>query len=136
MPEESKTKGKVLLVDDDQFILNMYAMKFQKSGYEADSAISGSSALEKLRGGAVYDVIIFDVVMPKMDGFEFAETAKKEKLSPDSVFIALTNQGQSADIERGKNIGVDGYIVKASAIPSEIVNEVGIILKSKIKNQK
>jgi len=136
MQEESKTKGKVLLVDDDQFILNMYAMKFQKSGYEADSAISGSSALEKLRGGAVYDVIIFDVVMPKMDGFEFAETAKKEKLSPDSVFIALTNQGQSADIERGKNIGVDGYIVKASAIPSEIVNEVGIILKSKIKNQK
>lgn len=131
MSEEQKKLKKVLLVDDDQFILSMYALKFQKSGYEVDSAINGSVALEKLRSGGTYDAIIFDVVMPQMDGFEFAETVKKEKLSLKSALIALTNQSQSADIERGNKIGVDGYIVKASAIPSEIVNEVGIILGKK-----
>src|SRR3989344_1448220 len=131
MAEENKPQRKVLLLDDDQFLLNMYALKFQKSGYDVDSATSGSNALEKLRAGGIYDAIIFDVVMPAMDGFEFAETIKKEKLSPRSILVALTNQGQAEDIERGKKIGVDGYIVKASAIPSEVVAEVSIILEKK-----
>jgi len=131
MTEENKPQRKVLLLDDDQFLLNMYALKFQKSGYDVDSATSGSNALEKLRAGGIYDAIIFDVVMPAMDGFEFAETIKKEKLSPKSILVALTNQGQAEDIERGKKIGVDGYIVKASAIPSEVVAEVSIILEKK-----
>ncbi|HEY9584155.1 MAG TPA: response regulator [Candidatus Paceibacterota bacterium] len=132
MAEETTTKQrKVLLVDDDQFLLNMYSMKFKKSGYEVDAASSGSNALEKLRSGGIYDVIIFDVVMPTMDGFEFAETVRKEKLVPGAALVALTNQGQAEDIERGKKVGVDGYIVKASAVPSEVVNEINVILEQK-----
>lgn len=133
MAEGSKTKRKVLLVDDDQFLLNIYALKFEKFGYDVDSAINGLAALEKLRSGGNYDAIIFDVVMPGIDGFELVETIKKENLSPRSVLVALTNQGQSTDIDRGKKIGVDGYIVKASAVTSEIVNEVGVILQKKHK---
>lgn len=131
MSEEVNKQKKVLLVDDDQFLLSMYAQKFQKSGYEVDSAISGFMALEKLRAGGVYDAVIFDVVMPGMDGFELAETIKKEKLASKSILVALTNQGQAEDIERGKKIGVDGYIVKASAVPSEVVSEVDTILEKR-----
>ena len=129
-------KKKIFLVDDDQFLLNMYTIKFTNSGFEVESATTGQAALQKLRDGFSPDAVLFDIVMPSMDGLELLSHVKEEKLATGARFIALTNQGQSADIERGKNIGVDGYIVKASAIPSEIVNEVGIILKSKIKNQK
>jgi two-component system chemotaxis sensor kinase CheA len=131
MPEEQKKLKKVLLVDDDLFLLNMYAVKFQKAGYEIQTVGSAEAALENLRSGSKYDAIVFDIVMPAMDGLAFAETVKKEKLSPQSVLIALTNQAQDADIERGKSIGIDGCIVKASALPSEVVREVTEVIEKK-----
>jgi two-component system chemotaxis sensor kinase CheA len=131
MEKEPNQKKSVMIVDDDQFLLNMYKLKFENSDYQVNAVTSGLMALEKLRSGIIYDAIIFDIVMPAMDGFEFAETVKKEKLAEKSALIALTNQGQPADIERGKNIGIDGYIIKASTIPSEVVKEVGIIIEKK-----
>lgn len=132
MAEEQKNLKKVLLIDDDQFLLNMYAIKFQKSGYEVEVIKSAELGLEKLRAGAKYSAIIFDIVMPAMDGFQFAEVVKKEKLAGEAALIALTNQGQDVDIERGKSLGVDDYIVKASVLPSEVVKEVtAILMKNK-----
>jgi DNA-binding NarL/FixJ family response regulator len=68
--------------------------------------------------------MVIDIVMPGTDGFELLEKIKAEKLAPDSVYIFLTNQGQSADIDRAKKLGANGYIVKASTISSEVFNEV------------
>ncbi len=65
-----------------------------------------------------------DLVMPAMSGFELYETIKNEHLADKAVVIVLTNQGQSPDIEKAKALGVDGYIVKASTIPSEVVEQV------------
>ena len=96
---------------------------------------SAEKVLEKLKGGSVYDAIVFDIVMPSMTGFEMIEIIKKDKLAPDSALIALTNQGQQSDIDRGKKLGIDGYIVKASSIPSEVVKEIGTILNAKFKKQ-
>lgn len=129
MPQKT---NKILLVDDDQFLLNMYAIKFNKNGYETEAVTSADKGLERLRSGEKYDAIIFDIVMPNIDGFLFAETIKKENLAPQAALIALTNQAQNDDIERGKSIGVDGYIVKASTIPSEVVKEVRTILEKKL----
>ena len=67
--------------------------------------------------------------MPNMDGLEFIKRMKEEKLSPSSAIVVLTNQSQSAEIEKAKELGVDGYIVKASTIPSEVVEEVKKILE-------
>ena len=85
---------------------------------------SSDEALRKLKDGFAPDAIVLDIVMPGMDGIELLEKIRAEKLSPNSVIVFLTNQGQPSDIEKAKSLGASGYIVKASTIPSEVFNEV------------
>src|SRR3989344_2365113 len=122
---------KVLIVDDDRFLLNMYSIKFKKSGFEVDTASGGEEVLHKLREGATPDVLLLDVVMPSMDGLELLENIRKEKLVPNATVIILSNQNQPTDIERAKNLGIASYIVKASSIPSEVVAEVVKVIGAK-----
>ena len=122
---------KVLLVDDDQFLLDMYAIKFGKAGYEVKTADSTALALKLIRDGNLPDVMLSDIVMPEMDGLELIAVIRKEQLLPKSIIIMLTNQGSSDDIARAKKLNVDGYIVKATTIPSEVLTEVEKICASK-----
>lgn len=122
MPEE-QTK-QVLIVDDDRFLLNMYSLKFKKSGFAVETATGGEEALQKLRNGLSPTVLLLDVVMPVMDGMELLENIRKEKLAERATVIVLSNQNQPADLERAKRLGIRSYIVKANAIPSEVVAEV------------
>ena len=128
IPPNSK---KILLVDDDKFLLDMYAIKFSKAGYEVKAADSTDSAMKIIRDGYIPDVMLSDIVMPGMDGLELISVIHKEKLIPESVFIMLTNQGSSDDISRAKKLNADGYIVKATTIPSEVLAEVERIIRSK-----
>lgn len=120
---------KILLVDDDRFLIDMYALKFKKSGIEIDAVANSSIALDKLRAGNTYNILIFDIIMPTMDGLELLKIVKDEKLDHDAVVIMLTNQ--SDDVEKAKALGIDGYIIKATTIPSEVVDKVVAIYKSK-----
>jgi len=129
-------KYKVLIIDDDKFLLDIYTVKFKESGLVVDTAISGEDALEKLRENKNYDVILLDIVMPVMDGFAFLEKKKEEKLAPNSVVVILSNQGQISDIDKAKKYGINGYIVKASTIPSEVLKEVLNIMKENLKKPK
>ncbi|MDE1941443.1 MAG: response regulator [Patescibacteria group bacterium] len=122
---------KILFVDDDKFLLDMYALKFSKAGYEVKTADSTEVALKELRDGYDPDVMLVDIVMPGMDGLEFVGTVRKEKLAGKTTIIMLTNQGASDDIAKAKKLSVDGYIVKATSIPSEVLDEVEKIYKSK-----
>jgi DNA-binding response OmpR family regulator len=122
---------KALFVDDDKFLLDMYALKFSKSGYEVKTADSMEAGLKVLRDGFAPDVMMVDIVMPGPDGLEFMSAVRKEKLAAKSAVIMLTNQGSSDDIARAKKLNVDGYIVKATSIPSEVLAEVEKILASK-----
>ena len=126
-------KKKIFIVDDDTFLSGMYAMKFNKSGFEARVANNGNEAIEILKSGYKPDVLLMDLVMPIMDGFFMYETIKKENLAPDALAVMLTNQGTSADISRAKELGVHGFIVKATTIPSEVVTEVSSLLDKKEK---
>ncbi len=117
-------KPKVLIVDDDKFLLNMYSIKFSKNNFEVNSATTGEEALAKIKEGYSPDIILLDIVMPGMDGFQILDTLKRDKISPNSMIIMLTNQGQLADIEKAKSFGINGYIIKATTIPSEVVEEV------------
>lgn len=127
---------KVLLVDDDKFLIDMYALKFKKGGLDVNTATSGEDALAKLRGGFIPDIILLDIVMPGMDGLELLEGIRKDHLADRAVVVVLSNQGQQSDIERAKKIGVHGYIVKASTIPSEVLEEVMKIFKANRKDAK
>ena len=127
-------KIKVLIVDDDKFLLNMYSIKFSKNNFEVNSALSGEEVFNKLEGGYSPDIILLDIVMPGMDGFSILEKIKKEKLIPNALIIMLTNQGQLSDIEKAKSFGIGGYIIKATSIPSEVVEEVTKIYNSQKKH--
>ncbi|MDB5266617.1 MAG: two component transcriptional regulator, two-component system, OmpR family, response regulator [Parcubacteria group bacterium] len=119
-----KKKYSILIVDDDKFLLEMYKKKFDAFGLAPDIAVGPLSALEKLRAGSVYDIMVFDIIMPGMDGLELLETVLKEKLSPNAISIMLTNESESSKIEKAKELGVKGYIVKATSVPSEVAQEI------------
>jgi CheY-like chemotaxis protein len=120
---------KILLVDDDRFLLDMYSVKFKKSGLEIDAVASAVNALEKLRAGGAYDILILDIIMPTMDGLELLKKIREEKLVPDATVIMLTNQAD--DLEKAKKAGIDGYIIKATTIPSEVVEQVVTVHKNR-----
>lgn len=129
MSEKKQTK--ILLVDDDKFLLDMYSLKFKKSGLDIDVSSTTEGAYEKLKSGETYDIILLDIIMPGMDGIELLGKIKEEKLATKSVVVMLTNQAD--DYDKAKSLGVDGYIIKASTIPSEVVEKVLDIYKDKKK---
>ncbi|MDB5266950.1 MAG: two component transcriptional regulator, two-component system, OmpR family, response regulator [Parcubacteria group bacterium] len=114
----------VLVVDDDKFLLEMYKKKFENVGAKPDVAVGSAEALVKLRAGAAYDILVFDIIMPGMDGLELLETVKKENLSPGAITVMLTNESEPERIEKAKSLGVSGYIVKATSVPSEVAEEI------------
>ena len=125
------TKPKsILFVDDDKFLLDMYAVKFSKSNFDVRTAQGGEDALKIIREGFEPDVLLIDVVMPGMDGIDLLGVLRKENLIKNAVIIMLTNQGFPDDISRAKKLNVDGYIIKATTIPSEVLTEVNKILYS------
>lgn len=124
-------KKKILIVDDDNFLLDMYALKFSQNNFEVHTAISGVEAVEKLKGLLDPEIILMDIIMPEMDGFEMLEKINSEKLSPNSHKIILSNKSDQADIERGKGLGAVGYIVKANSTPAEVITQVLEILQNK-----
>lgn len=124
-------KKKIFIIDDDAFLLSMYSMKFEKNGFETKVAGNGSEALQILRNGYKPDVLIMDLIMPIMDGFSMYEAIKKENLAQGALTVMLTNQGTTSDINRAKELGINGFIVKATTIPSEVVEEVRTLLNKK-----
>lgn len=126
-----ETKKKILIVDDDVFLLDMYALKFSQSNFEVVTALGPEVALEKIKGGLSPDVMILDIIMPVMDGFEFLEKINEEQLIKNTTKILLSNRGQQSDVARGEALGAAGYIVKASNTPSEVVQKVTDIINKK-----
>jgi len=124
-------KRKILIVDDDSFLLDMYALKFSQNNFEVYTAGGGMQAIEKLKGGLSPDVMLMDIIMPEMDGFEMLTEINKENLCPNGIKIVLSNKSQQSDIDEGNRLGVAGYIVKANSTPTEVIEQVKNILDKK-----
>ena len=117
---------RVYLVDDDRFLLDLYAVKFRGAGHEVQVFGNGADLLAMLRKGGeggTPNAILLDLIMPGMTGFEILEAIRKENLAKGTKILVLSNQGQDSDIEKAKSLSADGYIIKASAIPSEVLAE-------------
>jgi len=127
MAEENPKK--VMLIDDDTLLLDMYGMKFENNGFEVERCQTAEICMSKLEEGYKPDVLMFDMVMPVMPGEVLIKKIKDKKYAPDAKLFVLSNQGQESDIdEEIKRLGVDGYIVKASHTPSKVVEKVKKIL--------
>lgn len=129
-------KKKILIVDDDSFLLDMYALKFSQNNFEVYTASDGAQAIEKMKVEPNFSVVLADIIMPNMDGFEMLEKMNKDNLSPNAIKIVLSNKSEQSDLERGKSLGVSGYIVKASSTPGEVIQQVVAMLKEKSSNLK
>lgn len=122
---------RIYLVDDDRFLLDMYAVKFKNAGHDVSAFQGGEELLAALRKDPLPDAVLLDVVMPNMTGFETLEQIRKEKLAETTKFIILSNQGQDTDLDKAKELKTAGYIIKASAIPSEVFAETISIIEKK-----
>ena len=123
---------KILIIDDDSFLLDMYAMKFKKEGFEVVAIPDAELALTKLKEESISPkIVLFDLIMPKMDGLTFLKELYNNKIADKFVKIILSNQGQQTDVDTANKIGVDGYIVKALHTPSEVVKSVIEIFNKK-----
>ena len=120
---------KLLLADDDSFLLDMYTVKFTEAGHAVTAVKDGDHALTVLREGAAFDAVLLDMVMPGLTGVELLQTIKKEKLGgPACKCIVLSNQGEQSDLAAAKEAGAIGYIIKAESMPSEVVEKVTSML--------
>lgn len=131
------TPSKILIVDDDKFLLDMYSLKFSERGFEVATALSADDALAQFNAGFQPAIFLVDLIMPGMDGFQLIEKLREQGANKNAAIIILSNLGQKEDIEKGLGLGVDGYIIKASATPSEVVSKVSEIAeqsRSKVKN--
>jgi CheY-like chemotaxis protein len=121
---------KLLLVDDDAFLRDMYATKFIECGHEVDSADSGITALGKLQQVQDFDMVLLDMVMPGMSGVELITAIKERFPDMTTKYVVLSNQGQTEDIKEAMAAGASGYIIKAELIPSDVVKKVEALAKN------
>lgn len=117
---------KILLVDDDVFLRDMYATKFAEQGDTVVGAQSGAQAMA-LIGSDTFDVIVMDMVMPGMSGIDLLKSIKTMDGAKQAKCIVLSNQGEESDINAAKEQGAVGYIIKAESIPSEVVTKVHLL---------
>jgi len=125
---------KILLVDDDDFLRDMYASKFVSCGHLVEVADSSASTISKFQNGDSFDLLILDMVMPGTSGVELLKIVKERFAKQIKYCIFLSNQGQDEDIKEATEAGAIGYIVKAHSIPSEVVETVEKIVKNQDKN--
>lgn len=126
------TTYRIYLTDDDRFLCDLYAVKFKKAGHEVSVFGGGEALLAELRkdGTETPDAILLDIIMPGVGGLEALEAIRKEHLAKGAKIIILSNQGQDSDIEKAKQLAADGYIIKASAVPSEVFDETLRIIEA------
>lgn len=123
---------KICILDDDPFLLDMYNLKFQQAGYDVECFTDSTKALEAMRTQKKYDVVLLDLVMPRVDGFEVLQTIREENLCGENVIVViLSNQGQDKDISKAEEFGIDGYLIKANTLPSEVLEYVENLIHKK-----
>lgn len=115
---------KILLVDDDAFLRDMYATKFSEERYDVVVAKNGTQALNTLRDEADIDIVMLDMIMPGMTGVDMLKEIQALDLKKPPRCIVLSNQSENSDIDEAMKAGAVGYIVKAEMIPSDVVKEV------------
>jgi DNA-binding response OmpR family regulator len=118
-----KKKIKILVVENDIFISEMYNVKLSSSGFDVDMAEDGEEALKKIASDD-YDVILLDIIMPKINGWDVLEKIKDDKKKKGYKIIMLTNVDDQEDIRKAIENGADDYLIKSLFTPGEVVQKI------------
>jgi CheY-like chemotaxis protein len=120
---------RILFVEDDKAISEMYARALTRQGYSVDFAYNGTEGLEKGQNGN-YDLVLLDIMMPGLTGIEVLNKLRGEDGNglPNTKIVILTNLGQDKTSEEALKSQADGYIIKAEVVPSELAEIIGKLL--------
>ena len=126
-------KKKILFIEDDAFLAKIYTQAIEEASFETILASSGEDGL-KLARRAKPDLILLDILLPHMNGFEVLETLKSDPSLSAIPVLMLTNMATREDVERADSLGATGYLIKAHTLPKEAVKKVvfGILFPIKI----
>jgi len=116
-------KKSILLVEDDEFLAELYATKLNLEGFEVALASDGEKGLKLIKEKQP-DLILLDIILPKMDGFEILKKIKTDKSLKDIPVILLTNLSQKDEVQKGLDLGATDYLIKAHFMPSEVVKKI------------
>ncbi len=119
---------KILIIEDDKFLRKLLIDRLAEEGYLIDGAIDGEEGLEKAKTGE-FDLILLDLILPGIDGFEVLSFLKKERNLEKVPVLILSNLGQKEEIEKGLKLGAIDYIIKAHFTLDEIVEKIKKILR-------
>lgn len=117
------TAKKILLVEDEDFIRELYTRQLSKAGFAVKSAIDGQAGLEMLKN-EVFDLLLLDIMLPGMNGLQLLREFKTHNPNSKMITILLTNLGQEAVIKEGFELGAQAYLIKASYTPDQVITEV------------
>ena len=127
MTQEKAGKIKVLVVEDDAFLAGMYVTKLNLEGFDVEVAEDGEQGLKQALE-VNPRIILLDIILPKMSGFDVLQDLKKEPKTKDIPVILLTNLGQREDVKKGLELGAVDYLIKAHFMPSEVVEKMKKLL--------
>ncbi len=123
----AKKPAKILLIEDEEAIINMYKLRFDKEGFQIEVAKNGAWGL-KLARQKKFDIILLDMVMPAMNGYEAIKALKSDDNTKDVPIIILSNSAQDQDIAKAKKLGAAACLLKSMITPAKLVQEVEKIL--------
>lgn len=120
---------KILLVEDDQFTRDVYVEMLEDEGYQVSQATDGEEGYQMMKEGG-YDLVLLDILLPKLDGFEILKKLKKEKaLKKNKGIFLLTNLSEESVLEKIKGIKIDACLIKSDLAPDKLVARVKSFLK-------
>lgn len=123
----SSGKTTVVIVEDEKMLADMYSTKFTMEGFDAAKANDGQAGFDLVKQSHP-DIVLLDIIMPKIDGFGVLKMLKEDADLKNIPVILLTNLGQDEDIKKGKELGAADYFVKANHTPAEVVQKVKQVL--------
>ncbi len=125
---------KVLLVEDEEFIRDLFKRQLDLSGFTTDAFANGQDGLSAISKNS-YDLVLLDIMLPDINGLQILQKIRQDEATKNVVVVLLTNLGQDAVIKQGFELGADGYLVKAAYTPDQIVQEVKNIIAKKQAQQ-
>lgn len=124
--------SKILIIEDDNFLLSLMVEKFIQIGFDTEASMDGEDGLNKIINNK-YDVVLLDMILPKMDGFKVLEEVKKNQLLKNLPIVVASNLYDKNDIDKAISLGAADYIIKAYNSPENIVDRVKLLLQDKLK---
>ena len=120
------SKGRILVVDDEIYIVHILDFSLGMEGYEVLTALDGEQALDRLKSDKP-DLIVLDIMMPKVDGYEVCRTIKTNPETQHIPVILLSAKGRNVDQKMGFDVGADDYITKPFS-PRKLVERINALL--------